>query len=713
MTYLLKSEVDLQDQRKHYEQLHAKYETLNTLLAPGSGVPNVSDFALPMTTRDADAASAAAGIAFREDDIYPLASHWRHTVSDSAMSLGQVESVMSVELANQRQVGSASTESSSALRRLAQQYAQDDLYPVPADADEGAALTESAMPAMGARSTAHLMSPQVLAAKFASTPARFQELVGGVGAHETKAAKLASNLPPGMGVQTPQRHDAVSAKVNPYNSVSSTCSTPPVGLLHKKFNVMGGASTPAELYPYITTPAPYVDAYASFMPSSRKVPAGQRQVDVTGVSTPVSGTSRVPERPHHETRPSAMGEQADNTSFIGADLTRVDELLAYSKRISTAPLMSFTPGGEFSTISRLADTFAGAGRTPADESMLSGAAMNASALDASYMSAQRTQREQDQYKHLYESQDSVMSLPPPPPPSSSVSAQRPAITPVRQPVAATASRDQILRVPTDTDGLGASLTALPGTSTSDWLFGAYPAMHQPAATAAQTTSAPSTGMRTPTREARVQAPQPQGAVHDAARKQHHSPATTELYRGGEYSAAVSTSQGSPRDATVDRLTQQLHSALELTAAPTPAPQAPAPSYLLQPTTQDAVTPELYPSSRSQQSAVVSKVRPSSIPVKQGIVQVKKTVPVSATAKNLRSPKSPALAEQPTIIVPHQSAPSPHSAPVHPFAQKQAQYAVASSSPRALFSNSNESTPIARVEARPLPGRIFDARIGSF
>jgi hypothetical protein len=107
-----------------------------------------------------------------------------------------------------------------------------------------------------------------------------------------------------------------------------------------------------------------------------------------------------------------------------------------------------------------------------------------------------------------------------------------------------------------------------------------------------------------------------------------------------------------------------------------------------------------------------RARPSAIPVKQGIVQVKKTVPVSATAKNLRSPKSPALVEGPTIIVPQKSAPSPHSAPVHPFAAQKLQYA-SSSAERGLFSNSNDSTPTSRVEARPLPGRIFDARVGSF
>jgi hypothetical protein len=56
-------------------------------------------------------------------------------------------------------------------------------------------------------------------------------------------------------------------------------------------------------------------------------------------------------------------------------------------------------------------------------------------------------------------------------------------------------------------------------------------------------------------------------------------------------------------------------------------------------------------------------------------------------------------------------PSPQAAPVHPFAHKQVRYGSELRSPT-FASNANTPTSVA-LEPRPLSGRVFDARGGSF
>jgi hypothetical protein len=739
--------VDLQDQHKHYEQLRAKYETLNTLLQPEDrGIPRVSDSfddathytgsAREHSTTAADtteqtpvAAGTPGGIAYREDDLYP-SSLWKDPEYARLVSqASEATPVAALAIAaasmtrSQTQHDTDAEQPSSALRLLAQQYAQDDRYPVHGDADDHAPYAGPGAHSTALTATTLFASP-MLSAKASFTPARFQERLlqpaAKAGAKAITTATVPATQP--AVLSTPQRATTAAGKQNPYNSVNSTCSTPPVGPPGMKYaqpalsaKMHGYSATNANLthmYPNISAPATYThDAFASYLSGTRGNREQQPEQAMDVASTPVSGVSRVP-----KSGSAPNGELDVHGSAFAPDLSRMDALLAHSRSIatSTAPRLSAAQvGGEYSTIYRLTENFAPAGgRTPADESMLSGTAGNGSALlDTSSTSAHSLQR---RIQQLTDSQDSL--LPPPPPPSQVQFTQRQVL-----PGAATSSH---------------SLTSMPGTSPSDWLFNALAQVPQPASGAGYNSAhnANATGtVRTPLRNAtqlsvKPPTPVPQYIVHTAAKSRSHAtPATTDLYQQNNPTDPCDSPTG---DETIDRLAQQFSSAVELGSAslPTPPPRAAVPDYLLSNLKQWAAegeqsqTPELHGAS-SVRTDQVRRVRVSSLPVKvtqqtQSVVSVKRTTttPPGSTQKpwkTVRQAASTANASQEahSVIIPNSVLPSPQAAPVHPFAHKQVRYGSELRSP-ALGSNANTPTSVA-LEPRPLSGRVFDARGGSF
>lgn len=774
LTYLLKSEVDLQDQTKHYEQLRAKYETLNTLLEPEErAIPRVSDLdsgepsamatthrsvpAAPVQANAEAAAPTPGGIAFREDDLYP-GIQWRDP--EYARLVSQVSSttpIAALAITAAATASGATTRSSpttdqdqdydqdhqpsSALRRLAQQYAQDEQYFVPGDADTDTAAYGYGRAEFGTNPvTALFASPSPahlpLAAKQTATPARFTERLQqpAAGRNRTSAVPpTASTLAPA----TPVRNPASSTRQNPYNSVSSTCSTPPVGQLVKQYvqPTVHGQGTEAilsQMYQHISTPATCSSgAFAAYLPGTRRTatsgvesPAGAA-MDVA--RTPASGQSRTYISANVKDESAAEAMDVNDSAFA-ADLSQMDAILERSRRIASqsAPVLSslttktkvggVLTSGEYSTINRLTENFAPVGgRTPADESLLSvatPAGNNASALlDTSGFSVSRAQ-EQYGRQQMAASQDSL--LPPPPPPISA----------------------------------GTLGSNMPGTSPSDWLFNAYTQVSTPAA------RNQGTGLLlTPTRTTaemitKPPTPAPQTFAHTAAkhRSSHTTPATADLYQqhqgqqglSSRPALAGSTSQrtdspDSISDATIDRLTQQFSGAVAVDDArrhsshdvslPTPPPRTAAPSvdalsqlkqWAMEGSQDNTSTPELY-GATSLQTAQVRKVRLSGIPVaeqsarKQSVVTVKRTSatpPGSAQKVKIVVPSS--LQEGASVIHPNSTLPSPSAAPVHPFAHKQVQY-QRSSGPSSV-SNANTPTSFAPL---PLPGKVFDARYGSF
>lgn len=371
MTYLLKSEVDLQEERSRYESLNAKFETLNNLLSDDSAAPGLYELKKNLentatnatattstigansgiggkgssgvtimsgseylakhsntntsTTTTSDSVkvseSVDQGIAYSESDIYPsqfntpIATRTSHNTTTTTNPNTTTTTTTSY----------TRTEAPSpSLRMIAQQYAQDDLYPIPLEADgehsqynypdeceEYDSFDFEPSFTLGATKTTPYSSltQGVHGAKVTSTPARLQEKIATLsGQHEQKALQLAMNAPP-MGLSTPVRsvyhghstfHNATatsngSGSVQPMhshvhtstNGVSSTASTPQVMPYtthyqskrdYTALGVFSAATTPNTTadhnnngnspYTQLNSPAPYVDAYASFLPSA-------------------------------------------------------------------------------------------------------------------------------------------------------------------------------------------------------------------------------------------------------------------------------------------------------------------------------------------------------------------------------------------------------------------------------------------------------------
>lgn len=741
MTYLLKSEVDLQDERKRYETLSAKFESLNALLAPDSVVPNIADFR-HVTASEQSAHSAqleSSGIAFELHDLYPQPS-WRSMSGDVPAQPLQ----SSAELDDDY----VSMNSSSALRSLAQQYAQDDYYPLPGDRDEErhSALYTS-LEGAGIRAYPN--------AQFTSTPARFQEKVSASATMAAgKVSKLAANPVPGTALATPAGQKVPH---HGYNSVSSTCSTPPMSLLHKKY-VYSTAGIPPhhaqesghkQTHTHVTSPAPYVDAYASYLHAPVSAPiapkAIQPSASVAALSTPTKGnavTSQAAASAVLLGQADAQFTETDDGA-MSAGLSRLDELIRYSKTIANS---SYTAGDEFSTIARLTDNFASYSTKTAagvDDSILSspGPVQRLGGAGNQAVQAPRAPAEASQmYQHMYSS-DSEFSLPPPPPPAhhSAVgfSADHAKVV-LRQPATATASRMQLqqqkqqLENPTQLSNAHSSSTVTPslsqaamsGTSPSDWLFGSFTAKAAPSS-ASQATSAslpitpevvfsPPTsaqqvvGMVTPSRDfIKVQVPAPQPTVNQktgAINTKVRSPATRDLFN--QMGSGESTSQRAgfnaeydSADETVDRLADQTSNLFAPDASPVPAPRAAVPTYLLDQKQQQ------------HKGASTSKLVQSTI-VHRHASPSTRTVQKKVTVLTPRTQQ-----EQASIIVPHSTVPSPQSAPVHPYASANNSLAHKTyqeklhSLQNEVQSHSNDSTP--KLSRWAPPALVLDATSGSY
>ena len=365
MTYLLKSEVDLQEERGRYEALNAKFETLNNLLSDDSASPGLYELkknlenttnsgvnlmsgaeylAKQATANTATTAATSAkvtdtvdqGTAYSESDLYPSQFNTpiatRTTATKSATN--------NTNRSNHTYTAYTRAEAPSpSLKMIAQQYAQDDLYPIPHEADGEHSVHydyhdysneqnedydsfdsfEPSFTLSAAKSTPYSSLTQgVQGAKVTSTPARLQEKIATLsGQQEQKAMQLAMNAPP-MGLSTPVRsvynsntsfHNTTSQNVHTMHStvytsggVSSTASTPqvmPYNPLHQArrdytaLGVFSAAATPdttggkhnSDYSPYtlLNSPAPYVDAYASFLPSAppARLAAGTTQVSLS------------------------------------------------------------------------------------------------------------------------------------------------------------------------------------------------------------------------------------------------------------------------------------------------------------------------------------------------------------------------------------------------------------------------------------------------
>lgn len=741
MTYLLKSEVDLQDERKRYEQLSAKFETLNSLLAPDSAVPNIADFApiaassasftAPFSAPQISAEHDTSGIAFEQHDLYPQpvwADHSRQFVSSQEHS--QYEEYSGI---------ASSSSTSSALRSLAQQYAQDAYYPVPGDRDDDEevekvqqsgvyASLDRARAGAGAGGSAgtHANPPY---AQYTSTPARFQEkMIAGASIAAGKGAKLAANPVPGAMLTTPmQAQDGRSNLHHAYNSVSSTCSTPPMSLLHKKFvystaNMLPPPSTQEsaqKMHPFahITSPKPYVDAYVSYLQSAPALGSEQQRstsstsaVASADLSTPKKGN---PVTSHAAASAMLLGQTDSHSSetddsTMSAGLSRLDELIRYSKSIANT---SYTVGDEFSTIARLTNHHSGGA---ADDSILH-------SPDSTYL--QQTQAQSPRplaadsvnvYQHMYSSRESEFSLPPPPPPPPSSLPCGDVLekhgAPLRQPDAASASRlhlqqqqqQQYLSVQQKVPIISTSsvLAANPnsalaanmtGASPSDWLFHNFTAkpvppsvshahseQHKSASDSLPITpegvfSPPSSaqqqsvGMVTPSRDfIKVNVPAPQPTVNlktGAINTKLRSPATRDLFNQQQAGSGGSTGSDSRFHTHDDASTTD--ETVNRLAEQTSHLFAPDVSPALAP--RAAVPPYLLEQQQMQKkkSAQIKIAKPVQSIVHRNPSPCKKSaVPKRVTlSASARSPQQ----EQTSIIMPHSKVPSPQSAPIHPYA----------------------------------------------
>ena len=363
MTYLLKSEVDLQEERGRYEALNAKFETLNNLLSDDSAAPGLYELkknienttsgvklmsgaeylakqAITNTATNAAVSSKVTdsvdqGIAYSESDLYP--SQFNTPIATRTTTTKSTTS--STDHSNHTNTSYTRAEAPSpSLKMIAQQYAQDDLYPIPHEADgehsvhydyhdysneqnedyDSFDTFEPSFTLSAAKATPYSSLTQgVQGAKVTSTPARLQEKIATLsGQQEQKAMQLAMNAPP-MGLSTPVRsvynsntsfhnptsQNAHAMQSNVYTSggVSSTASTPqvmPYNPSHQArrdytaLGVFSAAATPDTTggknnndyspYTLLNSPAPYVDAYASFLPSAppARLATGTAQVNV-------------------------------------------------------------------------------------------------------------------------------------------------------------------------------------------------------------------------------------------------------------------------------------------------------------------------------------------------------------------------------------------------------------------------------------------------
>ena len=713
LTYLLKSEVDLQDQRQKYQQLSAQYHTLNDLLSPDSGIANVTDITAPLvhTSSSTGGSSSTEGIAYCSDDLYPQSfSNWgsstgnTNTNTPASVTTANATSAVGMQTPTRR---APTVETSSELRRLTQAYAQDDLYPVPTDIDTAQytedyaeeSEEEDVLTALPNTSITSMHTDSKLTAKVTSTPARFLDHIADPSMQATaRTAKLAANLPPGMTPihltvhSTPTRSQSTTA-MHPYTG-SSTCSTPPVHHQHMKYTAPHTVPTTPVLtsntkavYPHLNTPASYVDAYSSYLPSAPKQPLSHSK-------QPADLIMQSPSTPQHSVYPGT--NYRDSTEHLTPDLTRVDALIEYSRRIATTPITGLhSRDDEFSTISRLADSFS-AHRSPttadtSDDSMLSGPAERSSMYTTSTSAAdvdvslRQVGAGHEAYMRMYDSQDSVLSAPAPPAPPSTQAhtTTAPYVTPFRQPGMANSSREALQRqthannsstgnsssVPQDV-----SLSSMPGTSASDWLFSAFP-------------SKLSQGDSSTTATSDILTPPVMYSSASMSVSKHSTSTPTDRQQSQLLNTASTTSTyhnytSNPTcthqpqleqesDATIDRLTQQLCTRLNIVTPPTPPTRAASTPVTHDLYTQKQLynhlpTPPVYSNTSKlphPHTTVLPPQKTSNIPT----ITKSTTASTKPLSTKLQQPLPPQQQEQGSIISPLPTPPSPHTAPVHPFA----------------------------------------------
>jgi len=362
MTYLLKSEVDLQEERGRYEALNAKFETLNSLLGEDSVIPGVGAIrggtsSVGGGTGDGVGGgehggnvygtSSDNGIAYTEDDLYPsqFMSPVRSTTNTNTNTITTPHSTNNTTTYSTNNTYNTSRHDapSPSLKMIAQQYANDDLYPIPIDSEHSLHYDDydyeasfvvsdvKSTPIRGTISnmnttnnnyttnTTNTATPTIHGAKFTSTPARFHEQIATLTNPEHKASKLAMNAPPNMVLSTPVRsvHSSVHNSVygNTSGGVSSTAPTPQVmpyntnlaANLTRDYTALGVYSTNTtpnnntsntsnNYYTQLNSPAVYVDAYSSYLPSA---PTSDKLRGGSGIG---SGTSDVMSTPARQVR---------------------------------------------------------------------------------------------------------------------------------------------------------------------------------------------------------------------------------------------------------------------------------------------------------------------------------------------------------------------------------------------------------------------------
>jgi hypothetical protein len=489
MTYLLKSEIDLQEERGRYEQLAQKYETLNALLAPGSMVANIGDIA-PTSFTDASSFSVATAAANEGDSVDYAAvaasadglSHPSTDLYPSAAVASQAGGNWSLARSGSRdqqesdyyngalQAGAADIEASySSLARLQEQYARPD--------DQAYSYSSSSYALHSAYEHTDDVDPSdtsrsfQMLAEFSSTPARWQAKLTSATTTTTAPAAAANADAPnasvpaynanfgvalqalqdataplaGLVLATPTRAPMTPGTTSSFSSlgaklsgsVNSVMATPPVHNMNRKHYpdpaysnayrlATSGAAEGAAAMPPSIASTPYVDAYASYLSGNTSaIPASASAS--TGVGRNAPGTLPVTTAATSSSASTTAG--ASDSLFAG--LHRMNALIDYSKQISSP---------------------------------------------ASAKSHRALHGQADSY---------LDSLPPPPPPRAVAGGQNirsggsTNAPPTRQPAAATSSHLQAMQQQVSPDVSGYTPTgfnlggaALTGSSPSDWLFGA-------------------------------------------------------------------------------------------------------------------------------------------------------------------------------------------------------------------------------------------------
>jgi hypothetical protein len=484
MTYLLKSEIDLQEERGRYEQLAQKYETLNALLAPGSMVANIGDIA-PGSFTDASsfsavaaaaasdsvdysaaAAASAVGLSHPSTDLYPSAAVASQAGGNWSLARsGSCDQQESDYYNGTLQAGAADVEASySSLARLQEQYARPD--------DQAYSYSSSSYALHSAYEHTDDVDPSdtsrsfQMQAEFSSTPARWQTKL--TSATNTTAPAANADAPnaysvpvynanfgvalqalqdataplaglvlatPTRAPSTPGTTSALAAKLS--GSVNSMMATPPVHNMSRKHypdpaysnayrlatsGAAGGAGA-AAMPPSIAS-TPYVDAYASYLSDNTSAAPASAPAGVRRNSpgTPPTATA---------TATATVSNTAGASDSLLAGLQRMNALIDYSKQISSP---------------------------------------------ASAKSHRALHGQTDSY---------LDTLPPPPPPRAVAGGQNIRsggsmnAPPTRQPAAATSSHLQAMQQQVLPDVSGYTPTgfnlggaALTGSSPSDWLFAA-------------------------------------------------------------------------------------------------------------------------------------------------------------------------------------------------------------------------------------------------